>query len=529
MNGAESLLRTAEAHEVDVCFANPGTTELPLVSALDRVGGVRPVLGLHEAVCVGAADGYGRMTGRPALTLVHLGPGLADGLACLHNARRAGTPIVALVGDQATWHLAADAPLTTDLEAVAAAFSTWTGRSTSAAGMAADLAEAVERSRRGPVCLILPADLADEQVEAGDSTRPVLAPDSAAGASGSTPVDEERVAAAADALRGAGPVVLFLGGRALSRPGLLAADAIARATGCRLVHETFPARVERGGGLPAPMRLPHVYADAAATLDGVETVILVGAREPVSSFGYPGLSSSLVPADAAVQSLAGAPQDSSDDAVNALERLAERVAGREGPPPARGTVRDRQLTVPSGVLTPETLSVTVAAGQPEGAIVVDESLTAGFDYHQAAIPAPEHTCMVAQVGGAIGHGLPLATGAAIACPDRPVITLQADGSALYTIQALWTQAREDLDVTTVLCNNQSYEIVKMEMKNADRPFGNASRSLLSLDRPEVGWSALAEGLGVPSIRVTTAEELAGALKAALSESGPHFIEAVIRQ
>ncbi|GAB3986273.1 acetolactate synthase large subunit [Actinoallomurus acanthiterrae] len=468
---------------------------------------------------------------------MHLGPGLADGLACMHNARRAGTPVVTLVGDQATWHLAADAPLTSDIAAVAAPFYTWTGRSTSASGMAADLADAVVRSRRGPVCLILPADLADEHV--GDSPRPVQDPasgestrpvrDPASGDAAWTPVEEERVVAAAGALRGDGPVVLFLGGQALSRPGLLAADTIARATGCRLIHETFPARVERGGGLPAPVRLPHVYADAAATLKGVETVILVGAREPVSSFGYPGLPSSLVPADAAVQSLAGAPQDSPDDAVDALRRVAERVAGTGRPAHvARENGRGDHPTVPAGFLTPETLPATVAAGQPEGAIVVDESLTAGFGYHQAAIPAPEHTCMVAQVGGAIGHGLPLATGAAIACPDRPVIALQADGSAMYTIQALWTQAREDLDVTTVLCDNQSYEIVKMEMANADRPFGNASRALLSLDRPAIGWIALAEGLGVPSIRVTTAEELAGALKAALAESGPHFIEAVIR-
>ena len=520
MNGAENLMRAAVAQGVDTCFANPGTTELPLVSALDEVPEIRPVLGLAEAVCTGAADGYGRMTGRPALTLLHLGPGLADGLACLHNARRAGTPVVNLVGDQATWHYGADAPLTTDIAAVASPFCRWIRKSTAADGIAADLTEAIAESRSGPGCLIIPADLADEKVS-GDS------PDHKTGSVGPrdwTAVDEQRVVEAATALRNGRGVVLFLGGRGLSKEGLLAADTVARATGCRLIHETFPARIERGRGLPAPMRLPHVYDDARAALADARTVILAGAREPVSSFGYPGKPSSFVPADAEVLSLACAPQDASDDVVDALLRLAERT----GPVEPRGMRALNGLVPPSGELTPSTLVGTVVAVQPAGAIVVDESLTCGFEYHTEAVPAPEHTCMVAQVGGAIGHGLPLATGAAVACPDRPVIVLEADGSAMYTIQALWTQAREELNVTTIICNNQSYEIVKMELGNSGRQIGPASGALLSLDRPALEWTELAVGLGVPAVQARTSEELAAAIKTALSEPGPHLIEAIVR-
>ncbi|QXJ22410.1 acetolactate synthase large subunit [Actinomadura graeca] len=516
MNGAESLMRTAAAAGADVCFANLGTSEVPLAGALDRVPAIRPVLGPHEAVCTGAADGYGRMTGRPALAVLHCGPGLANGLASLHNARRAGTPAVVVVGDQATWHAAADAPLTTDVPAVADPFCAHVGRCESAEGMARDMADAIGESARGPACLAVPADLARQEVRE---------PGADAALRRRRPVDGDRVARAADALRRGGTAVLFLGGGALSREGLLAAGAVARATGCRLVHETFPARIERGGALPAPARLPHPYDDAAAMLADVSAVVLAGAREPVSSFGYAGRPSGFVPDGADLRVLAGAPQDCLDDAVDALERLADRVGaapaertGRRAGPPA----------VPSGPLTPETFAAAVAAAQPADAIVVDESLTSGFGYHRAAEAAPPHTCMVAPTGGAIGHGLPLATGAAVACPDRPVLLIEGDGSALYTVQALWTQARENLDVTTVICDNAGYEIVKWEVDKAEG-VGPSSEALLSLDRPGPDWVGVAEALGVPAARAATAKELGGALRAAFAEPGPHLVEAKIRR
>src|SRR5437879_548893 len=348
MDGAESLLRTAAATGVDVCFANPGTSELPLVLALDRVASIRPVLGLFEGVCTGAADGYGRMSARPALTLLHLGPGLANGLANLHDARRAGTPIVNLVGQHATWHLPADAPLTSDIEALAQSVSGWVHTATSAETLAADAAEAIAAASTGRMAtLIVPADCQWDQAPGPSTPRPVPPPEA---------VPEQAVEAAARALTTGAPGVLLLGGAALSEPGLWAAARISEAVRCRLVAETFPARVERGGGLPAPDRLPYPPELARAALDGAPAIVLAGAREPVTFFGYQGQPSSILSPGTTVCSLASAPQDARHDIVDALERLADRLDAPKKVDAAASLVADR----PSGRLTPETLAAAIA-------------------------------------------------------------------------------------------------------------------------------------------------------------------------
>jgi acetolactate synthase-1/2/3 large subunit len=515
MDGAESLLHTAAAAGVEVCFANPGTSELPLVLALDRVPSVRPVLGLFEGVCTGAADGYGRMSARPALTLLHLGPGLANGLANLHDARRAGTPIVNLVGQHATWHVGADAPLTSDIASLAASVSGWVHTATSAETLAADAADAIAAAAAGRVAtLIIPSDYQWEPAPGPSAPRPVPSPE---------PVPEEAVEAAAKALTTGPPAVLLLGGAALSEPGLCAAARISQAAGCRLVAETFPARIERGGGLPAPERLPYPPDLARATLDAAPAVVLAGAREPVTFFGYPGEPSSMVPPGTAVCSLAPAAQDARHDIVDALERLADRLGAPEEvdavPSPAAGR--------PSGRLTPETLAAAVATCQPEGVIVTDEAVSSGFGYFPLAAGAPRHT-YIGHVGGALGQGLPLAAGAAIACPDRPVLALQADGSGMYTPQALWTHAREGLDVTTVICSNRAYRVLQSELVRGGHGTGDpATKALLDLDRPELDWVHLAQGMGVPAERVGTAGELISALERGFAEPGPHLVEAVL--
>jgi acetolactate synthase-1/2/3 large subunit len=515
MNGAESLLRTAAAAGVEVCFANPGTTELPLVAALDRVGDLRVVLGLFEGVCTGAADGYARMTGRPALTLLHLGPGLANGLANLHNARRAGSPVVNLVGDHATWHRPHDPALTSDIPSLAAPMSGWVRTGTSSGTLAADGADAVAAAAAGRVAtLIVPADCQWGPGGEPATPHPVPAPES---------VPDEAVRRAAKALGSAGPAaLLLLGGPALSEAGLRAAARIAAATGARLLTETLLARAEWGGGLPHPARLPYLPEQARAVLEGVVELVLVGARAPVTFFGYPGVPSSTVPVGAAVSVLAAAPQDAAQDAVGALERVAELL----GAPAVTAPVLPDPVP-PSGDLTPDTLAAAVAACQPEGAIVVDEGLTSSLSYLSQAAGAPRHTYL-GHVGGAIGQGLPVAIGAAVAFPDRPVIALQADGSGMYTPQALWTQAREHLDVTTVVYANHSYRILQLELARASEDrIGPAAASLLDLGNPEIDWVRLAEGLGVPARRVTTADELVSALPWALAEAGPHLLEAVL--
>ncbi len=512
MNGAESLMRTAVAGGIEVCFANPGTTEMPLVAALDAVGGVRPVLGLFEGVCTGAADGYARMAGRPALVLLHLGPGLANGLANLHNARRARSPVVCVVGDQATWHLPFDAPLTSDIPSLAAPVSGWVRTSRMAGELARDLAAALAAAQGPPgqvATLIAPADCQWEPAPgpASIARRPVPR----------RPGSHAEVAAAR--LRAARAPGILLGGDALGERGLRAAARVARAAGASLLCETFPAKLERGRGRPNPTRLPYFPEQAAAALGAFDAVVLAGAREPVAFFGYPDGRSRLAEPERLV-SLA-APED---DATGALEALADAL-GAAGEAPAAPA--PDAPTPDAGPLDPQRLGAVLAAQQPEGAIVVDEGATSGLSYFVAAAAAPPHSYL-ALTGGAIGQGLPCAAGAALACPDRKVIALQADGSALYTVQALWTLAREGLDVVVILCANHRYRILQVEMARAGvaEP-GKAARALTSLSPPPIDWVALAGSFGVPAARAGTAEELATQLRLAFAERGPRLVEAVL--
>ena len=513
MNGAESLIGTAIGAGLEVCFANPGTTEMPLVAALDTVSGMRAVLALFEGVCTGAADGYARMLGKPALTLLHLGPGLANGLANLHNARRANSPVVNVVGDQATWHLAADAPLTSDIVSLASPMSGWVRSNKSAATLAVDTADAIAASLAPPgrvSTLIVPSDCQWDPAITAAPARPIAIRRSAPGGA------IDRVA---DLLRSGAPSTILLGSHALSRQGLETAARIAAVSGCRLMTETFTARMERGRGIPAPVRLPYFPEQALEALSGNQLLVLAGAKSPVAFFGYAGLPSNLVPDGCAVEVLAKV----EEDVVAALEALAEALgAPRSVPVPAV-----KSLSAPSGALTPVTLGAAVAALQPDNAIVIDESATSGGPYGAMAPSARPHTC-ISLTGGAIGQGLPCATGAAVASPDRRVIALQADGSSMYTIQALWTQARESLNVTTVLCSNRAYRILQMEAARAGNAEpGRNARSLTELAPPEIGFVQLARGLGVPGVRVETADELVKELDRALKSAGPNLIEVML--
>ncbi|MDJ0850592.1 MAG: acetolactate synthase large subunit [Myxococcota bacterium] len=512
MNGAESLIRTATAAGIDLCLANPGTTEMPLVAALDTVPGVRAVLALFEGVCTGAADGYARVSGRPALTLLHLGPGLANGLANLHNARRARTPVVNVVGDQATWHRDCDAPLTSDIETLARPVSGWVGSTTHAGSLASDFAEALAAACRPPGCvatLIVPADCQWEDAPAPAPPPPRAAPPE---------VSDERLDAIARRLRGDGPVALLMGGAALQEPGLRAAARVASATRATLFCETFPARVDRGGDLPRTVRLPYFPEQAAEALAPFRWVVLAGAPEPVAFFGYPGGRSHLL--DAERRLVLAAPEE---DAASALAHLADAL----GAPPAGAPEATPPPGTPSGALDPGKLGAVLAARQPEHAVLVDEGATSGRPWWLAAEAAPRHSALTL-TGGAIGQGLPCATGAALARPETPVIALQADGSGLYTAQALWTQAREGLQVVTVVCANRRYRILQIEMARSGIPEpGPKARALTDLSHPTVDWVALARGFGVPGVSVETADDLDRALEAALREPGPRLIEAIL--
>ena len=515
MNGAQALIRTLAGSGVDVCFSNPGTSEMHFVAALDAVPEMRGVLCLFEGVATGAADGYGRMAGRPAAALLHLGPGLSNGLANLHNARRARTPLLAVVGDHATHHKRFDAPLESDIEALAGTVSVWVRRSARSADVAADAAEGVAAAMRPPggiSTLILPADVSWS--EGAEPARPL--PVRAA-----APVPEGTVQSVSRTLRSGEPCVLLLGGPGTRRAGLEAASRVAEATGARLLCETFPARLERGAGIPAVDRLAYLGEFAAGQLAGARHLILAGARAPVSFFAYPGKESSLVPAGCEVHVLA----EPADDVCGALGRLADLAAPGTKLLPSEA----ERPALPSGDgnLTGESVAAAVGALLPEGAIVSDEANTSGLWMPGATAGAPPHDWLTL-TGGSIGQGLPVATGAAVASPGRPVLALEADGSAMYTLSALWTHAREGLDITTVIFNNRSYAILNMELNRVGaEPAGDAARNLLELSRPDLDFVALAGGMGVPASRASTPGEFSAQLQRALAEPGPHLIEAVI--
>jgi acetolactate synthase-1/2/3 large subunit len=513
MNGAEGLIRTAVASGVELCLANPGTTEMQLVAALDAVPGMRSVLGLFEGVCTGAADGYARMTGRPALTLLHLGPGFANGIANLHNARRAHSPVVNLIGDHATWHLAADAPLTSDITSLAGPVSGWVRKCATASYLPADGADAIAAAQDPPgqvATLIIPQDCAWERC---------LGPAAPAKARARATVPDLRIDAAAAALTSGAASALFLGGSALRAPALRAAARVAAATGCALIHETFAARIERGAGLPAVERLPYFPEQGAERLRPIAHLVLAGAREPVAFFGYPDHPSRLAAGDTRISLLA----EPAEDVAGALEALAARVKA-----PARVAFpTPERVAPPSGALTAGVLGQALAALQPENAIVVDEGATSGLAYFALAAGAPPHDTLTL-TGGAIGQGLPAAVGAALACPDRKVIAFQADGSGMYTLQSLWTCARESLDVVIVVCANRSYRILQVELARAGiaEP-GPQARALTDLSHPALDWVSLARGMGVPGTSADTAEDFIAAFRRALAEPGPRLIEAVL--
>lgn len=506
------MIRTLVDAGVDTCFTNPGTSEMHFVAALDHVPEMRAVLALFEGVATGAADGWGRMTGRPASTLLHLGPGLGNGLANLHNARRAGTPVVNIVGDHAIDHLRYDAPLNSDIDTVARNVSRWIGRPGSSGELGTVTAAAVAAAHGPPAdvaTLILPAD-----VSWSDGAEPARPHPERSRAT----VDGAVVEGIAAVLRSGEPAAIFLGGGALRRSHLDAAARVAAGSGARLVGATFVPRTERGAGIPAVEKLAYFAEMAADQLAGLRHLVLVDVAAPVSFFAYPGQPSDLVPEGCTVHVLAGP----GEDPLDALVHLADLV----GADPAATTelaVADR----PTGPLTNASAAAAIAAVLPEGAIVSDEGATASAAIAAATAGCPPHDHLQL-MGGAIGQGLPLATGAAVACPDRPVFALEADGSSMYTIQALWTQAREQLDVTTVIFNNRSYAILNIELQRTGAGEGGPrARELFDLSRPDLDFVRIAEGMGVPAVAANTAEDLVTALERAATEPGPHLIDALI--
>ncbi|AXV17749.1 acetolactate synthase large subunit (plasmid) [Neorhizobium sp. SOG26] len=516
MNGADMLCDVLLVNGVDVCFANPGTSEMHFVAALDRKPEMRCVLGLSEGVVTGMADGYARMTDKPAATLLHLGPGLANGLANLHNARRARTPILNVVGDHASYHLQYDAPLTSDIESLARPMSHWVGR---AAGPQ-DIRRCTEEgfaaaiSRRGVSTMILPADAAWGEVSA-EALSPASVPAPPA-------LDDAALKAAVAALKRGKRTVIILGGRALRDRPLATAGRIAAATGASL-FSVQSDRGARGAGRAFVRPIPYNIDLAVETLKPFEVAICIGPQRPVTFFAYPGKPSTTLPPNCEVLQLA----EHEHDLAASLEALADGLGVAPNAPFSSNVFRQGDIRVPDGALTSDAISLAIARYLPENAVVIDEALTSIGQYPALSPGLPPHDHLPI-TGGSIGIGIPLAAGAAIGAPDRKVVAMQADGSGMYTVQGLWTQARENLDVVTIIYANNAYRILQGEMTNVGvKSYGVNARKMLDLDQPQLDWCSLAKGLGVESGRATNTAEFVKLYTAALSRKGPFVIEAAV--
>jgi len=512
MNGAEASIRTLAAGGVEVCFSNPGTSEIHLVGALDRVSEMRSVLGLFEGVVTGAADGYARIVEKPACTLLHLGPGLANGLANLHNAYRARVPIINLVGQHAAFHLRHDAPLTSDIAGIARPYSKWVRTSLSAAETGRDAAEAVVQSRTPPgqiSTLIMPADVSWS--EGGEVAPPLPIP--------AAPLPNTAAIERAISMLSSGkPTAILLSGRALYGRGVRLGGQIAEATGAKLFSPYPFTRLERGTGIPNVDRVAYILEQAKEQLREFQQFILVGARPPVAYFAYPGKDSVLTPSECEIHTLAAPDQD----LIGALGAVADSLPSKV--PGSAYVSKQERPQVPCGEITLTGVSATIGALIPEHTILVDESMTSGRGLMPATRNAPPHEWL-GNTGGSIGIAMPLAVGAAIAAPERHVLCLSADGSGMYTLQALWTMAREGLKITTVIFANRTYAVLRREFSylGVGEP-GPKAKELFEIGRPDLDWVQLATGMGVPGRRVTSLDAFAKALKEGFSSEGPTLIE-----
>jgi acetolactate synthase-1/2/3 large subunit len=515
MNGAESLVRTLVAGGVDVCFANPGTSEMHFVAALDRVEGMRCVLGLFEGVVTGAADGYFRMKGTPASTLLHLGPGLANGLANLHNAKKAHSGIVNIVGQHAIYHIGYNAPLTSDIEGLARPMSAWVRTSPDAKSVAADGAAAIAAAKSSPpqiATLILPADTAWNEADG----------------IAQVPVDSQRVSYSPQGVDQAAKILrddpthtlVLMTGSALTEEALKLAEQIAGKTGCKVMGQTYHPRMARGQGRFSIDRIPYVIESALPILKNFKHIVLVEANDPVAFFAYPNKPSMLKGEGTDVHRMTSWGENS----VAALEALASALGAK---PADVKPQKLMELTKPTGALTHASIAQAIAMAIPENAIVVDESITTGRGFFPPTAAAKPHDWLQ-NMGGSIGFSTPVATGAAVACPDREVICMVGDGSAMYTIQSLWTQAREGLNVVTIVFANRIYQILRGEFDGvgAGEP-GQRAMDMLKIDGPTIDFVSLAKGMGVPARSVDNVDDFVKALAEAMPEKGPRLIEVVM--
>jgi acetolactate synthase I/II/III large subunit len=508
--GAEVLLNTLIANGINTCFMNPGTSEMHFVAALDRVSSMRGILCLFEGVCSGAADGYARAKGTPAATLLHLGPGLANGLANFHNARKARVPVVSIVGEHSTAHLRFDAPLSANIENFARTVSDRVRTARSAHELGSDMSATIADAIQPPgqvAMLIVPADLSWSPSEGcGAVVQPRLR----------RMPSQSVINRAADLLRQPG-TALLLGGSAVTPPALDAAARLSAATGVRVHIARNVPKIWSGRGRFQPTQVPYFPEPALALFADIQNLVLVEAKTPVSFFGYPNTPGCLVPDSCRLSVLAGL----DEDGTGALEALAEAC------PPVIQAAGTTPTPLETGPLTLDAIGSVIAAYLPEDTLISEEMVSSAGPVLGHLKNAAPHEWMPV-TGGSIGQALPVAVGAAVACPGRKVLALEADGSGMYTLQALWTMAREKLDVLTVIFANRRYAILDVEMRRTGaHGFGPAAAQLIDIGNPDLDWLSLAGGMGVPATCCTSAAEFALQFRTAVREKGPQLIEAIV--
>ena len=520
MNGAQSLFKALTDAGLDTCFANPGTSEMQLVYEMGRSDAVRPVLCLQENVVTGAADGYARMAGKPAFTLLHVGSGFANGIANLHNAGRANTPMVNIVGANASYHqpnFPEHEFIGGKITDIARSVSHWTREAKSATELAMLGAEAARYATTGTgkICtLVAPTNCHWDPAPGA----PVIS-----GAISTPGVSPDTVAALVTRLKSGARTGVMLGTHALHNEGLELAGRIAANTGADLLAETFPARMARGDGRVQVQLVPYFLEMAQHFFAQYEQIILIGALPPVSTFAYQGSPMHKTPPGCEVWTFASPDHD----VMAALEDLVQALdAGATEP----ARVQRLEPASPAGELTPKAIGHSVSLLMPEGAVLVDEGATAGLELFAETVTARPHDYLYSIPGAAIGGGLPVALGAAIACPDRKVVALQADGSGMYTNQALWSMVRENCDITVVILKNDAYAVLNVELARVREGDATAKmQSMLEIDRPSIDWVHIAKGMGVSAVAAATAEEFHAAFAEAMQQTGPRLIEATIVQ
>ena len=514
LTGADALVQTLADLGVDSCFANPGTSEMQLIAALDKESRIRSVLCLFEGVATGAADGYARISGKPAMTLLHLGPGYLNGGANIHNAFRAKSPMINVVGDHAVSHQRYDAPLASDIIGLAASSSRWiksVDKVEQAGNLATEAWEACHGPEPGPVSLVLPADSAWK--EGGRKGAMVRAPELRR-------PSHEKIETAVQAIKTAKSPMILMNGSALSETGLKHAAKL-NTNGIRIMIDTFAPKIARGVGRFMPDRMHYFAEGAMQDLKDCDLMILAGTKAPVAFFAYPDRPSLLVPEGCKVVSLGGFDTDSE----KILFELVKAFGIENSAPLANRVCPDK----PAGKLSGTTIGTSIARYLPSNAIVSDDGVSNSIGCYFATVNAEPHDWLML-TGGAIGQGMPVALGAALAAPDRKVLCLSGDGAGMYTCQSLWSMARENVDVTTIVFVNHSYRILNIEQsRTGAKDPGHVAKSMLDLSNPEIDWVRLAQSMGVPGTLCTTAEEFDSALERAFSKEGPSLIAALLNE